>query len=296
MLGCEQSLRQGKIVPELQRDDVPIHYETLGDHGPWVVLTPGGHSPLDDVLDLGRTIASAGTRVLLHDRRNCGTSGLWINPSSTEAEVWVDDVVALCDHLNIQRVIAGGGSAGCRLSLQLAIRHPDRVSALLLWWVTGGEVAARTLGHEYHGQYINVARNGGMEAVAKTPFFAERIAARPQNRGVLLGQSTEDFIDAMSTWQSWFLAGAELPVIGAAAEELAALSQPTCIVPGSDDVHPRQVAIRLQEIITDAELVYPFDRSELPAIKQLPPDEILVRFRERLSAIFIRFLTDKNFI
>lgn len=281
-------------MPELLRDTIPIHYETLGDQGPWVILTPGGHNPLGDVLDLGHALANLGCRVLLHDRRNCGASGLWFDESTSEPEIWVDDVVALLDHLGIDRVIAGGGSAGCRLSLQLAICHPERVTALLLWWVTGGQFAAQTLGHQYYGQYIGIARTGGMEAVAASPFYAERIAARPQNRDVLLALAPSTFISVMEAWQQYFLAGADLPVIGATESELRSITQPACIVPGSDDVHPRQVAVQLSEMMRDASLLYPFERDELPRIRTLPLEEILTTFRERLTQIFTQFVVERG--
>ena len=53
---------------------VHIHYQVLGEHGPWVTLSPGGRRDLSGVMPLATRVAAAGYRVLLHDRRNCGAS------------------------------------------------------------------------------------------------------------------------------------------------------------------------------------------------------------------------------
>ncbi len=280
---------------ELIRDGVPLNFETLGDTGPWVVLTPGGHSALEDVRDLGQALCQTGCRVLLHDRRNCGRSGLWLDASSSEQEVWVEDVIALMDHLDIDQVIAGGGSAGCRLSLLMAIRYPDRVIGLLLWWVTGGKIAAETLSQNYYGQYSDLAAAGQMDAVAASEFYRERIDARPENRAILMSHSPQSFSDVMNAWKNYFLEGADDPVLGMSASQLQQITVPTCIIPGSDDVHPRAVAIALSELLENADLNYPFARDELPAIKRLPLEDILARFRENTAEIFSAF-TRQHFI
>ena len=281
-------------MPELIRDGVPLNFEVLGSSGPFVVLTPGGRNDLENVRGVATAIASDGYRVLLHDRRNCGKSGLWFDAGTSEQEIWVEDVVALLDHIGADRVIAGGGSAGCRLSLLLAIRYPERVSALLLWWVTGGHTAARELGHAYYGQYIELAEAGGMDAVAASEFFAERIEARPGNRALLMGQSVEAFTETMRAWRDFFDEGADLPVIGATAAQLQQIDVPTCIVPGSDDIHPRRVAEELHSLLPDSQFEFPFPREELPDIKRMPLEAIMERFQERLGVIFRGFLTERG--
>ena len=125
-----------------------INYEVLEGGEQWVVLTPGGRSSLDGVRVLGERTAAAGFSVLLHDRRNCGASDVVIEGDESEQEIWADDLHELLQRLGALPVVAGGGSAGCRLSLLLTLRHPDAVRALLLWWVTGGQVAADRLGYK----------------------------------------------------------------------------------------------------------------------------------------------------
>ncbi|XOV88463.1 MAG: alpha/beta fold hydrolase [Pseudomonadota bacterium] len=278
-----------------ERDGCRIHYEVVGDEGPWIVLTPGGRGSLEDVRYLALACADKGYRVLLHDRRNCGKSDVYVAGGLSEQEIWADDVHALLTELEALPVIAGGGSAGCRLSLLLAIRYPGAVAGLLLWWVTGGRHAAEYLGEQYYGQFIDMARAGGMAAVCKSDFFSERIRDNPGNRERLLGMDPKTFINTMRQWQQFFLAGADLPVIGASREQLASIGVPTCIVPGSDEVHPRAIAVSLSEILPASELHYPFAREETAQIRVLPVEEIMALFRERLAGIFTGYLARTRF-
>jgi pimeloyl-ACP methyl ester carboxylesterase len=210
---------------------VHINYQVLGEHGPWVALSPGGRRDLSGVMPLATQVAAAGYRVLLHDRRNCGASDVVIEGDASEYEIWADDLYALLAQLQALPVYVGGSSAGCRLSLLFALRHPEAVRALLLWRVTGGPFTAQRLAHNYYGQFIEAAQQGGMPAVCDTEFFRERIANNPANRGRLLGLDAQRFINVMAHWREYFLRDADLPVIGASAEALGSITVPTCVIP-----------------------------------------------------------------
>ena len=53
-------------------------------------------------------------------------------PVDASAAAQADAHVCLLDALGIRRAAVMGGSAGAPSALQMAIRHPDRVSALVL--------------------------------------------------------------------------------------------------------------------------------------------------------------------
>jgi pimeloyl-ACP methyl ester carboxylesterase len=263
---------------------VNINYEVLGDQGPWVVLTPGGRNGMEGVRILGSRLTAAGYRVLLHDRRNCGASDVLIEGDKSEQEIWADDLYELLGRLDALPVIAGGGSAGCRLSLLLHLRHPGSVRMLLLWWVSGGPVAAERLGHNYYGQFIEAAQAGGMAAVCATDFFSERIAQNASNRERLMAMEPRHFIDVMTRWREFFWRSAHLPVIGVSEEQLRSIDLPACIVPGNDEVHPLAVGENAHRLIAGSELHYvlaPGDAS--PALSQ-------EERQERLAEIFTGFL------
>jgi 3-oxoadipate enol-lactonase len=102
-----------------------LYYETAGD-GPAVVLIHGGSVDLR-MWDEQLPELSAGHRVIRYDLRGLGRSAL---PSAPYR--MIDDVVAVLDHLGVADAAIVGFSTGGAIALELAVRHPERVSALVL--------------------------------------------------------------------------------------------------------------------------------------------------------------------
>jgi pimeloyl-ACP methyl ester carboxylesterase len=277
-------------MPVTEINGANISYEILGEGGPWVVLTPGGRGAKEMVKPLALAVADAGYRVLVHDRRNCGESDVIIEGEESEQEIWADDLYSLLAQLGALPVWAGGGSAGCRLSLLLTLRHAGSTKGLLLWSVTGGRTAAERLGYNYYGQFIEAAERGGMPAVCETDFFKARTAQNPSNKDRLMAMDPTRFCRVMERWRLFFEEGADLPVIGATAGQLRSINVPTCIVPGNDAIHPRKVGEGLHEILPDSELHYLRTDAEYAALGERDPAEVLAETRGRLGRIFVPFL------
>ena len=49
---------------------VRLHYQVLGEQGPWLALASGGRRSGAEFETLARRIADQGFRVVLHDRRS----------------------------------------------------------------------------------------------------------------------------------------------------------------------------------------------------------------------------------
>jgi pimeloyl-ACP methyl ester carboxylesterase len=233
---------------------VNINYKVLGGRGPWVALSPGGRRDISGIELLASCVAERGHRVVVFDRRNCGTSEVVIGGEDSEYEIWADDIHELLRQLGALPAFIGGSSSGCRTSLLFALRHPEAVRGLLLWRVTGGRFACERLAQEYYGQYIEAAKQGGMAAVCEMEHWKERIEARPENRDTLMKLPSERFIAVMSHWREYFLKGADLPVIGATAEELKSIKVPACVVPGNDNTHGRQTGENLGRLLQKSEV------------------------------------------
>ncbi len=274
-------------MPSAEIRGATINYEVLGSAGPWVALSPGGRRPMAGVKSLAQRIANGGYRVLIHDRRNCGASDVIVDDAQSEYEIWADDLHALASHLDALPVFVGGGSSGCRLALIFALRYPEAVRGLLLWRVTGGRFAAQRLAKNYYDQFIDAARAGGMAAVCETEHFKERIAARPQNRERLLAIEVGRFIEVMESWSAGLMQDADLPVIGASAEQLKSITAPACVIPGNDKTHLRSVGETLARLLPTAELkiLYP-DHVD---VDMVPPEEWAGKEAEQ-ARIFIDFL------
>jgi pimeloyl-ACP methyl ester carboxylesterase len=231
-----------------------INYQVLGSTGPWVALSPGGRRGMDAVEGLASRLAAKGYRVLIHDRRNTGASDITIGGKESEYEIWADDLHALLQERGGLPAVVGGSSSGCRTSLLFALRYPQAVRALLLWRVTGGRFACERLAENYYGQFIKLAQSGGMQAVAESEHWAERIQMRPQNRDVLMKMDVKQFIAAMEHWRSYFLRGADQPVIGVTDADLKSIKVPTLIIPGNDKTHGNAIGDIAKRLIPNSEL------------------------------------------
>lgn len=241
-------------MPEALVRGVHLNYDVIGDAGPWIALTPGSRRAYHELVGLARDIAFAGYRVLLHDRRNCGASDVAFDGSASEHEVWADDLHALAGRLDALPIYAGGSSAGARLALLFAIRHPQAARGLLLWRVTGGREAVDHLAETYYGQFIRIARQGGMAAVCDSEHFRACIAARPANRERLMQTEVAQFVAVMEFWRQRFLQSASLPVVGATEDELRALQAPACVIAGNDVIHTPVTARKVASLIPHSEL------------------------------------------
>jgi pimeloyl-ACP methyl ester carboxylesterase len=265
-----------------------IHYEVLGDSGPWVALSPGGRRGLDAVTYLAERIAASGFRVLLHDRRNCGTSDVILGGEDAEYEIWADDLHELLLQLDAAPAFVGGTSSGCRLALLVYTRHPKAVRGLLLWRVTGGAFAAGRLARNYYGQYVEAARAGGMAAVCGTEHFSELIAANPANRGRIMKLNPDQFIADFTRWERGFQESADLPVIGMTAADLGRVAVPACIVPGNDKTHPRAVGEQAGKLIPGAEVCILL-QTEHPDVDVSPAEE-LEEVADQHAKLYVDFM------
>ena len=266
---------------------VAINYEIVGTSGPNVALTPGGRNPLGDVRPIAASLAAAGYRVLIHDRRNCGASDVSFDATQSEADLGADDLHVLLQKLGMLPAIVGGCSSGARLSLAFVRRQPEDVRALLLWRLTGGEFAVRRLADMYYDAYIRVAGQGGMSAVCQTEHFAEVIRNRPDNCGKLMATDPNDLIGCMRAWRDAFVAGGQFPLIGSSGAELRALAVPVCVIPGDDRTHPGNAAASAALLIPQHEVhrVAGPDQD----LDASPREEWVAR-NEAIASVFVDFL------
>jgi pimeloyl-ACP methyl ester carboxylesterase len=241
-------------MPDRLVRGVCINYDVIGHSGPWIAFTPGARRAYNELAGFAQQIASAGYRVLLHDRRNCGASEVSFDGSASENELWADDLHELGRQLGALPMYVGGSSSGARLAILYALRHPAALRGLLLWRVTGGKEAVDHLAESYYGQFAGIARDGGMQAICESEHFAECIRARPSNRDRLMATDVNSFIAVMSSWREQFLQSATLPIAGATEQDLKSMKAPACIIAGNDVIHSPVTARKAASLIPHAEL------------------------------------------
>jgi 2-hydroxy-6-oxonona-2,4-dienedioate hydrolase len=106
----------------------PVEYASEGS-GPPVLVVHGAGGGFDQGLDMVGALARSGFRVIAVSRFGYLRTPL---PADASAQAQADAHACLLDSLGIARAAVVGGSAGAPSSLQLAIRHPQRVAALVL--------------------------------------------------------------------------------------------------------------------------------------------------------------------
>ena len=274
-------------MPTANINGVTLSYQVLGKAGPWVAVAPGGRRGMESVRPLAQKIADGGFRVLIHDRRNCGSSELTIGAEVPENELWADDLHALLKQLGALPAVVGGGSSGCRMALLFALRHPEAASALLLWRVTAGRYAAERLARQYYGQYIEAAEKGGMAAVCEMEHWKACLAARPAGRDQLMKMTPKRFVAAMADWSEYFVRGGDMPVLGVTEAQLKSIRIPACIVPGNDRTHRVEAGHTIAKLLPDPELHVLFP--ENLDVDVVSPEE-WSKTDGQTSAIFVKFL------
>jgi pimeloyl-ACP methyl ester carboxylesterase len=222
-------------------DGLELDYELIGpEHGPPLVLTPGGRYPRDTagVPELGQVFADAGYRVLLWDRPGCGASGIAFTAPS-ESVMNAEALVGIVRELGLQNVNLVGGSAGSRVS--------------------GGPVGLAGLAWFYCGDQIAAASRGGMEAVAALPSWAEQIGRNPRVRDILLAQDPWKFIDTMQNWGKAFAYSDDSPVPGMDAGDFARLTMPVLVFRSGrpDMAHTRRTSEWVHELLPNSILREP---------------------------------------
>ena len=105
-----------------------IEYQEAGVGVPLLAVhgSGGGH---DQGMAFAASLATNGIRVIAMSRFGYLRTPM---PPDSSAQAQADAHVCLLDALGIRQAAVMGGSAGAPSALQMAIRHPDRVNALIL--------------------------------------------------------------------------------------------------------------------------------------------------------------------
>jgi pimeloyl-ACP methyl ester carboxylesterase len=239
---------------------IGIEHEIIGAGKRTAVITPGGRFSTDTpgIRELADRLAACGLRVLIWDRPNCGGSDICFD-GPTESIMNADVLAGLVHALNVGPVIAIGGSAGARVSMIAASRHPDIIGGLFITWISGGFFGLTSLTHVYYFEAYLAAAIGGMNAVAELPEWKQLIARTPHNRDILMRQDPAAFMEKMTTWGKSFVPRESSPVPDQMPSDLQALRMPVMILrsAASDPSHPRATSEAVHALIPGAQMAEP---------------------------------------
>lgn len=245
-------------MPELPINGGTIAYEVMGSGQP-IVLTPGGRFGMDvpGLRPLADRLARH-MQVVLWDRPNTGRSDFKFTGVS-ESLMCADDLAELVRTLELCPVVLAGGSAGSRVSILTAIHHPEVVSKLAVWMMSGGTFGTMFLAMNYLLPHIAAAWASGMEAVTELKDIKERIDAEPRLRQQILDLDRDEFRARLSTWLEAYVPRPENALPGVPAADVAKVTVPTVIFRNGDGdpYHPAEVSSAVHAAIASSELVEP---------------------------------------
>jgi pimeloyl-ACP methyl ester carboxylesterase len=121
-------------MPSFHHGEVEIAYLDEGRGEPIVLVHGFGSTKEVNWVNPGwvRTLAGAGRRAIALDNRGHGASSKLYDPAAYHSATMAEDVLALLDHLKIERADVMGYSMGARIAAFLAVNHPKRVRSVAL--------------------------------------------------------------------------------------------------------------------------------------------------------------------
>lgn len=225
-------------------DEWPLHAEVLGEEGPVVILLHGGGPDHQMFIPLARRLEDFCT-VVLPDIRGYGRS-VCTDPARHTWAQYAEDVIALLDHLGLQRAIIGGAGLGTTITLRAAVAYPERIQAAILISVEDIEDDEKKMAEiAFMDAFAERVRTEGIEA-AWAPILP--------HLAPIIGTLVREAIPRSDPASIAAAAAIGRDRSFRSVEELAVITAPTLIIPGMDERHPRAVAETLARILSSARL------------------------------------------
>jgi pimeloyl-ACP methyl ester carboxylesterase len=117
---------------EFRYEGFRIHYDEFGSGDRPLVLVHGLLMNGRMFSGLAPTIAARGNRVICLDLLGHGKSDRPEELVRYSMPLFARQVVALLDHLELERAVVGGTSLGANVALQAGARHPERTRAMFI--------------------------------------------------------------------------------------------------------------------------------------------------------------------
>ena len=164
------------------RDGIELYVESHGDGTP-IVFSCGYSTTRENFRPQVAPLVAAGFRVLLWDYRGHGDSDAPDDPDAYSFDIVLDDLARVMDWTARDvPVVLAGFSFGGALSLHFALRHPERVRALVLI-DTGPGFKNPDAQAGWLAQIERIAQNletRGLQAFVESRAAATAIGRRPE--------------------------------------------------------------------------------------------------------------------
>jgi proline iminopeptidase len=269
--GQDTAARESRIPV----DGTSLYAREIGQGPPIVVLHGGPDFDTSYLLpDLDRL--GDGFRLVYYDQRGRGKSADGVQPDDVTLASDIDDLDKVRDHFHLESSTLLGHSWGAVLALEYALRHPARVSHLILMNPAPASRNDLAAFRKAYSQKLgdDLARQ---KAIVGTPAYQEgdpeAVASRYRLHFKPALARTDDYETLMARMKQAFIGQGKDGIVKARAVEdrlmrdtwevdgydllpkLRSLRIPTLVMWGDHDFIPRETAAHIASAIPGARLV-----------------------------------------
>lgn len=260
-------------MPVARNGTVRLHWESVG-RGPAVVLVAGVGMTVDGWWATIPVLARS-FRVITFDNRDTGRSSR--SPWFYSLAQMADDVVAVLDAAGEERAHVYGISLGSLVAQEVALRHPERVEALVLGSSSAGGYAAYMPSSFARSFLFRV----GTMSLEEAEWAAVAYTYAERTRRDHVERIFTDVARRVSspTEPLTYLHQAAAVAVHNAYERLYKVASPTLVVHGEEDVVvPPANALVLAERIPGAQLRLWPDAAHMYLIDEPRADQEIAHF------------------
>ena len=215
-------------------------------------------------------------RLIYYDQRGRGRSGDHVEPEEVTLASDVDDIDKVRQHFHLDSPALLGHSWGAVLALEYALRHPERVSRMILMNPAPASASDLAVFRKAYVRKLGTDMDRQKEIVASAAYKAgdpEAVAARYRLHFKPALARPEDYEKLMATMRAGFINQGKEGILKARAVEdrlmrdtwelegydllpkLRTLSVPTLVISGDHDMIPGEIAAHIARAIPEAQLV-----------------------------------------
>jgi len=275
-----------------------LYSREIGSGQPIIVLHGGADFDHRYLLpDLDRL--ADGFRLIYYDQRGRGRSADKVLPDDVTLTSDLDDLDKVRQHFSLESAVLLGHSWGAVLALEYALRHPGRVSHMILMNPAPASAIDLALFRKAYAQKLGTDMGRQREIVASEEYKAgdpEAVAARYRLHFKFALYRPEDYERLMAAMKAAFISQGKEGIVKARAVEdrlmrdtwqvdgydllpkLRSLHIPTLVISGDHDFIPGEVAANIAHAIPRARLVTLRDCGHFAYLER--PAEVRKAFNE----------------
>jgi sugar phosphate isomerase/epimerase/pimeloyl-ACP methyl ester carboxylesterase len=233
-----------------RHDGIDFHYQTDGFGVPFFFEHGLG---ADVTQPFGLFRPPGGIRLISFDCRAHGRTRPVGPPEKISLAQFADDLLALMDHLRIDKAVVGGISMGAAVALDFALRHPKRLLGLVLnrpAWLDGPRRDNVAVFTAIAGLLRRHGAEKGLALFKQSEIYSKALAGSPSSAQSLASQ----FLHPRAEEAVVRLEKIPLDAPGSDRRQWRAITVPALVLAnGRDAIHPLEYGVALAREIPGAQ-------------------------------------------